>query len=74
MKGADVNATDKFFKTPLHLATTFECLKTLIDYGANIKKKDMDRKTPLETIKNKNIRRSIKKYIEDSLDIKQPDE
>jgi ankyrin repeat protein len=43
--GADVNARDKFRRTPLHLAYSIEIAKMLLDFGASLRAKDKFGKT-----------------------------
>ena len=46
--GADVNAKDKYGRTPLHYAVDREIAELLIANGANVNAKDGDGETPLD--------------------------
>lgn len=85
--GADPNIQqDRLKITPLHLAIgnylhdrnifCFECIKLLIDHGADINIKDFYGRKPLDIIDNKELRDSIEEYanVIQSFDLKQPDE
>ena len=48
--GVDVNARDKYERTPLHYAKNYDAAKLLIDNGADVNAKDFYGSTPLYDI------------------------
>lgn len=75
--GADVNATDRYGQTSLHIAARFgnlECMKLLVECGADIHIKDRYECTPIEYIQSEENKAVILKYAEDMelFDVKEP--